>query len=49
MKLCPFCKGNAYYGKFYIDTHFIACHKCGATIMGKTKQDVLDKWNKRAK
>ena len=44
LKNCPFCGGKAEYDEREISAW---CHKCGATIMGKYKIDVIQSWDIR--
>lgn len=49
LKLCPFCGGKAEYkehiGK-YLKIYSIRC-KCGACRTGKSKDDAIERWNRR--
>lgn len=50
LKKCPFCGYNPRIGTYnddYSDIWFIECTKCEVCIERKTKQEVIDTWNKR--
>jgi len=57
LKPCPFCGGKA-EGPFYYDPYYgyqgdcgsytIECNACRALVNQRTKEQVIDIWNRRA-
>lgn len=49
LKPCPFCGGKARLNQAYDGSFCVQCTKCGnGTLMEKTKETVIKKWNRRA-
>lgn len=49
MKKCPFCGEKSEYHEYIgknLKIYSVKC-KCGACITGKSKDDVIEKWNMR--
>lgn len=49
MRKCPFCGEKSEYHEYIgknLKIYSVSC-KCGACITGKSKDDVIEKWNMR--